>query len=183
MCLLYISQLFQGELIESLPLYKYKICYHLQKLQKSPIIRTRLLYKFDTKNKTNFHEYIDNQYNLLLIAKTVDDAYIVGYYSGKYCESIMTDPGLLISLHNNEVFQLNTPESNPGKQTTYKAMQYDKYYAIFGNAEIRIKTGENKVFSNFGIMNSYYNHRLKKVSEFLRNESKREVELESYEFY
>lgn len=82
---------------------------------------------------------------------------------------------MLISLHNNEAFQLNTHDNNIGnqRQGTYKAMQYDKYYATFGNAEIRIKTGESKVFSNFGIMNSYYNHRQKKVSEFLKNDNKR----------
>jgi hypothetical protein len=37
-------------------------------------------------------------------------------------------------------------------------MTYDPYYVIFGNAEMRIRTGEKKVFSNFGIQNSYFDY-------------------------
>ena len=46
-------------------------------------------------------------------------------------------------------------------------MVYDPYFLIFGNAELRIKTGEKTVFSNFGIMNSYFNSRGKKVQDLL----------------
>ena len=62
-------------------------------------------------------------------------------------------------------------------------MVYDPYFLIFGNAELRIKTGEKTVFCNFGIMNSYFNHRGKKVHDFLCAENKRETDIESYEVY
>ena len=35
-------------------------------------------------------------------------------------------------------------------------MVYDRYFLIYGNSEIRIKSGEKKLFSNFGINNSYF---------------------------
>ena len=35
-------------------------------------------------------------------------------------------------------------------------MTYDAFYLIVGNSEIRLKHGEQKVFSNFGINNAYY---------------------------
>ena len=38
-------------------------------------------------------------------------------------------------------------------------MIYDKFFLIYGNAEIRIKYGEKKVYSNFGINNSYFFNR------------------------
>lgn len=38
-----------------------------------------------------------------------------------------------------------------------RSVTYDDYYMIFGNSEIRIKSQDNKVFSNFGTTNGYYN--------------------------
>ena len=35
-------------------------------------------------------------------------------------------------------------------------MTYDKFFLIFGNSELRLKQGEVKFFSNFGIANSFY---------------------------
>ena len=37
-----------------------------------------------------------------------------------------------------------------------RAINYDEYYIIFGNSEMRLKCNEDRVFSNFGISNSYY---------------------------
>jgi len=42
-------------------------------------------------------------------------------------------------------------------------MVYDQFYIIFGNAEIRIRTGEDLIFSNFGIANCHYNRRDRKI--------------------
>ena len=38
-----------------------------------------------------------------------------------------------------------------------RSVTFDNYYIIFGNSEVRIKQGEFKVFSNFGINNGFYN--------------------------
>ena len=44
---------------------------------------------------------------------------------------------------------------------------------IFGNAELRIKSWENHIFSNFGIMGAYFNNKGKKVNDFLGEENER----------
>jgi len=64
----------------------------------------------------------------------------------------------------------NYPEKDKNDTRVIRGMIYDKYYLIFGNAEIRIKTGENKVYSNFGISNSFFNSLDDKVSDLLNEE-------------
>lgn len=44
---------------------------------------TRLLYRYDPRNKTNFHEYIDGVEGLALIVKSKRGFLFGGYYSGK----------------------------------------------------------------------------------------------------
>lgn len=60
-----------------------------------------------------------------------------------------------------------------------RAVVWDQFYAIFGNAELRVKSGEDFIFSNFGIMNSYYKHNNKKLIDFAGEENK-EIKFESY---
>ena len=48
-----------------------------------------------------------------------------------------------------------------------RPVTYDDFFIIFGNSELRIKSLENKVFSNFGINNGYFNNRGHKVDYFL----------------
>ena len=62
-------------------------------------------------------------------------------------------------------------------------MIYDTFFAIYGNAEIRVKTGFKTVFTNFGVSNGYFNSRGDKVDRFLNEGEKREVEFEFCEFY
>jgi len=57
--------------------------------------------------------------------------------------------GLLISLTHQKSFTL--------KQSNRGAITYDNLYIIFGNSELRLKFLENKLFSNFGSSDSYYN--------------------------
>lgn len=59
---------------------------------------------------------------------------------------------------------------------------YDDYYIIFGNSEIRLKSLESKVFSNFGIANGYFENRGMGV-ETLLGQNKREIDLETYEVH
>ena len=57
-------------------------------------------------------------------------------------------------------------------------MIYDTFFVIYGNAEIRIKTGFKTVFSNFGVSNAYFNNGGDKIDKFLNEGDKREVEFE-----
>jgi hypothetical protein len=63
--------------------------------------------------------------------------------------------GLLFSLTKKEVFE--PVEANK------RAVLYDEYYVIFGNSELRIKSQENKLYSNFGISSGYYKSKGLKV--------------------
>jgi hypothetical protein len=71
--------------------------------------------------------------------KTVAGAFLAGYYSGVYACQSMMEPGILISISNNESYYLNIADNT--SKTNYRAMVYDPYFLIFGNAELRIKTG------------------------------------------
>lgn len=62
-------------------------------------------------------------------------------------------------------------------------MVYDEYYLIYGNSEIRLKSGESKIFSNFGINNAYFNNRGDKVNMMLGQGKINEVEIENYEVH
>ena len=54
---------------------------------------------------------------------------------------------LILSLTNKKSFNLLN-----GK----RAVTYDDYFLIFGNSELRLKTGELKFFTNFGIANGFF---------------------------
>ena len=75
-----------------------------------------------------------------------------------------------MSLTNEDGYVL-LPDSldNKGNKKISRGMVYDKFYAIYGNAELRVKTGEKKVFSNFGIMNSYFDHKGRKITDFMNS--------------
>ena len=64
-----------------------------------------------------------------------------------------------------------------------RAITYDDYYLIFGNSELRVKTLEWRVFSNFGIMNSFYDCRGHRVDALLGEAKEREVGIASLEVY
>jgi hypothetical protein len=59
-----------------------------------------------------------------------------------------------------------------------RSITYDDYFIIFGNSEIRIKSGEKKMFSNFGLSNSYFKHNGDGVDMLLGgSKTDREMEL------
>ena len=62
-------------------------------------------------------------------------------------------------------------------------MVYDKFFLIFGNSEIRIRHNENKIYSNFGVNNSYFMCRDHKVDALLCEGKKNEVEFVNFEIY
>ena len=111
----------------------------------------------------SFHERVDGKSNLVLVLQT-ENALMAGYYSGKYAEAtFMTEEALIISLTKLKSYRLNNFANNPRKNKKDNkpvyGMVYDKFFLIFGNSEIRVKPGDKdrKVFSNFGVSNSYFN--------------------------
>ena len=129
------------------------------------INNTRLLYRYDHRNKTNFHEYIDGIEGIALIIKSKKGFLFGAYYSGKMePEKILNEFGLLISISNDASYPMVEPDRNA---RVIRAIIYDPFYAIFGNAELRVKSGEDFIFSNFGIMNSYFKHNNKRLIDFV----------------
>jgi hypothetical protein len=82
--------------------------------------------------------------------------------------------GFIFSITNKEVYTFN-PKNN------YKATSYDPFYLIYGNNELRIKTSDKNqiLFSNFGIVNSYFNPMKKTVKSFLGEPNPGELEREA----
>jgi hypothetical protein len=80
---------------------------------------------------------------------------------------------MILSLWARKVFQ----------NKDRRAITYDDYFGIFGNSELRIKSMEYKLFSNFGIANGYYDNQGERVNVILGEDKEREVDLAQYEFY
>lgn len=125
---------------------------------------TRLLFRFDPLNSTNFHRYIDQKENLLLVVELQN-----GYKIGGYCRGAlergkpnMSGKGFLFSLSPNVSYL-------PKKEVRDKQalVTYDDYFLIFGTSELRIKSQELKLFSNFGLQTSLFEARGAKVQEYL----------------
>lgn len=54
------------------------------------------------------------------------------------------------------------------KPLNVKSFDWDEFFFIFGNAEIRWRFGEKRIHSSFGINNAYYETKGKDVSILLR---------------
>jgi hypothetical protein len=136
---------------------------------------TRLLYRFDPFNKTNFHKYIDGQPDLLLLLKLQNGRIIACYSKDAFKQECRGDEAILIVLNTEKVFQL---------RSGMRAISYDDYYILFGNSEMRLKSGEDIVFSNFGIANSFFDNKGQTVDAlFGEGKDKRELPIEGYEIY
>lgn len=156
---------------------------------KKSIEKTPLLYEFKRDKTRNFHELIDNKSNLIVILET-EKALMAAYYSGELQEKTpMLDEAMLISITNRKYYTLKKDQPNSNKKESKEAkrlmrgMTYDKFYLIFGNAELRIKTNEDKVFSNFAISSAYFENKKDKVDVLLNEGTVNEVKLITYEIY
>ena len=136
------------------------------------IRRTRLIFRYDSYNRTNFHRYIDDYPHVVVVIKT-DYSYMVAAYAehGFVAGEAGIGRGLLMALGTGQVWSVQQ-----GKRPT----TYDDYYIIFGNSDLRLRALEKKVFSNFGLSNSCYE---KGSVEELLGESEREVDITGYEVY
>lgn len=111
---------------------------------------------------------------MVAIFKTIYGKLIAGYSEEAFDASgIVRGYGMIMSLWGRKMFELKEK----------KAISYDDYFLIFGNSELRVKTGEFRLFSNFGIANAYYNNRGEKVHALLGEGKEREVDLSHFEVY
>jgi hypothetical protein len=98
----------------------------------------------------------------------VSGVFLATYYSGKYTKGeLLTSASLLMTLTYNNSFELYNAITNPQVQRAFRGMVYDDFFLIFGNAELRIRANEKIIFSNFGIGNSFFNPRGKKVHDLI----------------
>ncbi len=110
-----------------------------------------MIYKYDTINPINFHNYIDRKSNLLLVIKLVN-GYVIGGFSEYAIEK-----GRIEKPGSGFIFNCNIKKSyNVRSDARLPVVSYDDYFCLFGNAEIRLKSQEAKVFSNFGIAASTF---------------------------
>lgn len=79
----YTSALFNDEIFRHDDHLKDRLVDHLETYVQSRIVRTDLLYKFDPRNKNNFHLYLDNHKSLALVIKT-PFTLLAAYYPGIY---------------------------------------------------------------------------------------------------
>ena len=77
---------------------------------------------------------------------------------------------------------MNQEKAYPLKEGK-KPITYDDYYLIFGNSEVRLKSLDSKLFSNFGISNSFFDSRGDRVNELIGEGAEREVEMASFEIH
>jgi hypothetical protein len=141
---------------------------------------TQLLYRFDPLNPTNFHNYIDNLDNLLIVLELANGTVLAGFSVFPIDPQRTERPGkgLLMSITDEKVYRVREDPKLP-------VMPFDSYYYILGNAEIRLKSQEKKIFSNFGIANSTFDNGKDLRADFLkvRESANNELEINSYEFY
>lgn len=99
--------IFEGQLLEDYLYCKEFLKKEIERYTKQRILKTRVLYRYDTKNTINFHHYIDGHDNLVAIVRTA-----LGFMLAAFSESCVrakhpaTKGGLLFSLSNSKVFEL-----------------------------------------------------------------------------
>ena len=146
-------------------------------LPTKKIVGTKCIYRYDPLNTTSFHKYIDEIPNIVILVKTKtkdDKDWYIGSYSASPLSSknAAGSVGILVS-------PTLVSEIISGK----RSITHDNYFLIFGNSEIRIKQGENKVFSNFAIANGFFNPKGKTINDLLNHGKEREIKFITYEVH
>ena len=149
-------------------------------MKQRPILKTFQIFQKDPLNSTNFHKYVDEIPDIVVTVKTESGFYLSGYSENPLVgpkspnKNTVSKGGVIMSLSNRKSFPLLN-----GKNS----MTYDEFFLIFGNAEIRIKHGEDKVYSNLGIMAARYNCLGSTVNDLLGAGKEREVKMAGFEVH
>lgn len=152
-----------SQILEKLPINKREfLVKEIGQFLKEESFQSKLIYRFDPLNSTNFHRYFDNKENLLILVLLKNGSVLGGFTCFPYSSSHVQRPGkgLLINLNYEMCYKVR---ENPRLPVT----SYDQYFFILGNAEIRIRSQEQRMFSNFGIANSTFDSKGDSRTKFL----------------
>lgn len=119
---------------------------------------------------------MDDVPDIVVLVKTVSGFYLAGYSESPVTSKAPASKGgLLVALNNRKAFPLLANK---------KSVTYDSFFLIIGNSEIRLKNQEWKVFSNFGIANSFFNNMGSGVNDLLgEGPAVREVAIVNFEVF
>lgn len=136
---------------------------------------TRKVYKYDTLNKISFHSYIDGVPLLCTVVRTVNNDLLAAFSVDPLRSNVIAGSrGLLVSMTNSTVYRC---------QQGRRSLTYDDFFLIYGNSEMRIRMGESKLFSNFGMNGGSFESRGDSVSSYIGPNTNRETGFETYEVF
>lgn len=134
---------FPGEVMDQEYDKKYLLLNEIQKATNKKILKTPFLYRLDLKNTASFHNYIDGKENFLIIVKTSKDS-IFGAFSTSKFEQKYNEPAetkaFIFTFNSDLPDPITTFNINYSKEKA-KSLQWDEYFLIVGNSEIRWRSG------------------------------------------
>ena len=123
----------------------------LRNFTHSDVAETKLLYRWDPRNNINFHHFIDGKENLLILVRLINNV-TIGGFSCYPLEKIDKDKIRSTNIGKGFLFNLSLGKKFPlKKDPKMPVLTYDEFFFLFGNSEIRIKSQEKKMYSNFGV--------------------------------
>ena len=122
-----------------------------------------------------------------MIVKMKTGQIIAGYSEQPFKPKNNVDykQGFMFAFRNQKVFTLKKEPTTKTNKTLPKPFTYDEYFILWGNADIRIKTGTDELYSGYATANCAYEEKDNQNSTvndlFLQEE--RDTFLEDYEFF
>jgi len=168
--------IFEGETIRNRDIQaKQFLRRSIEEYMNRTIEYTRKVYKYDTLNKISFHSYVDGVPFLCTVIRTVNDDLLAAFSVDPLRSNVVIgSQGLLVSMTNSTVYRC---------QQGRRSMTYDDFFLIYGNSEMRIRMGDNKLFSNFGLNGGYFESRGDNVDIYIGSNTNRETYFVTYEVY
>ena len=120
------------------------------------------MYHYPYHQKIDFHEQIDGKSDYVVIVRLKNEKIVAAYSKEALVKGVENNgDGFLAELSGKKSFYL---KKNNAKA---KISSWNEYFLIFGNAELRIKSGESQVYSNLGSTFKYFNTEKAKDPEVL----------------
>ena len=174
------NYIFPGKVLDEKREEKAYLIKAIEETTGRKIHKTEELFTFPKMKSINFHECIDHKPYFVLLVRLANDNIIVGYSEDELAKgekAVKTNKGFIGSLTNKTFFTLK--KNNPKA----KVILYKEFFIEFGNSELKIKCEENKVSSNLGSANKYFNTGTNSNPKILFGNSEREAELKFYEVH